>query len=226
MKTKLIHSLFAVSTLLISGTAMAALDANVGLTSNYLFRGLTQTDDGVALQGGIDYSHDSGIYVGTWASNVDFGDDTSYEIDFYGGYAGAAGELSYDLGYVYYAYPDAGANGESADIDFGEAYLHLGWKYVGVSIIYATNTDDGAEAYDSALYYEGNFNYPISDSLSVGIAVGQQDFDKDNAEDYLNYNLSLTKTTELGDITFMVSDTDLDNDDPKVIIGWGYAFSL
>ena len=75
-------------------TAHAELSANIGVTSNYLWRGVTQTDDGAAIQGGIDWSHDSGFYLGTWASNIDWGVGSSgVEVDFYGGYAGDSQRL-------------------------------------------------------------------------------------------------------------------------------------
>ncbi|MGS0730349.1 TorF family putative porin, partial [Shewanella sp. 0m-11] len=104
MNKLLINSTAILLTSLLSTTAHAAVEANIGATSNYLWRGVTQTDDAVAVQGGIDYSHDSGFYAGTWASNVDFGDETSYEVDFYAGFAGTIGdEFEYDLSYLYYA---------------------------------------------------------------------------------------------------------------------------
>ncbi len=123
------HTKFSLSViaglLLVAGEAQAAVSGNIGAASNYLWRGTTQTDDSVAVQGGIDYSHDSGFYLGTWASNVDFGDDTSYELDFYGGYSGSIGEdFGYDISYLYYGYPDA-----EGDIDFGELALTLSWKW-------------------------------------------------------------------------------------------------
>ena len=98
-----------------SASAVEGLSANVGLTSNYLWRGVSQTDDGAAISGGIDYAADSGFYVGTWASNVDFGDDASYELDFYAGFSGELPDgFGYDVGYIYYAYPDS-AESDSAN---------------------------------------------------------------------------------------------------------------
>ena len=63
--------------------SMAEVYANVAASSNYFWRGITQTQDGAAVSGGIDYSNDSGFYAGTWVSNVDFGSKTSYELDLY-----------------------------------------------------------------------------------------------------------------------------------------------
>ena len=90
------------------------LTANVGLFSEYIFRGISQTAGKPAVQGGFDWGHSSGFYLGTWASNIswleDFGAYTrsSLEWDFYGGYKGnfpGSDDWTYDLGTIYYYYP-------------------------------------------------------------------------------------------------------------------------
>ncbi len=85
---------------------------NVGLFSEYLFRGIAQTAGKPAVQGGFDYAHSSGFYVGTWASNASWLEDfglytrSSMEWDFYGGYKGSfADDWTYDVGLYYYYYP-------------------------------------------------------------------------------------------------------------------------
>ena len=69
--------------LMISGAANAAVEANIGATSNYVWRGVTQTNDDAAISGGVDYSDESGVYVGAWASDVKWVD--GYEFDVYFG---------------------------------------------------------------------------------------------------------------------------------------------
>ena len=88
------------------------LTANVGLFSEYIFRGISQTAGKPAVQGGFDWAHSSGFYLGTWGSNIswleDFGAYTrsSLEWDFYGGYKGSINDdWNYDLGTIYYLYP-------------------------------------------------------------------------------------------------------------------------
>src|SRR5262244_3990370 len=91
---------------------------NVGLFSQYVFRGLTQTNEKPAVQGGFDLGHKSGFYAGTWASNISWISDAyppaavqpppsaSLEWDFYGGYKGSLPwDFGYDLGVLYYWYP-------------------------------------------------------------------------------------------------------------------------
>ncbi len=107
LKTTLIASVLA-----FSGAAMAQTKApepdytvsgNMSLNSDYRFRGFTQTDYGPALQGGFDFAHKSGFYLGNWNSNVlsPLFTGASLEMDFYGGYKGSFGDVGYDVGAIY-----------------------------------------------------------------------------------------------------------------------------
>lgn len=114
--------------------------ANVGLFSEYVFRGLAQTNGGPALQGGFDYSYTPGpvtFYAGTWGSNVSLLRDSglylhsSLELDFYGGVRGKLGRtrFSWDVGYLYYWYPgDAAPSATNANSH--EVYGGLGWSWI------------------------------------------------------------------------------------------------
>jgi len=165
------------ATLLLAGTGVvqAEFSANIGVTSNYMFRGLTQTDDGAAVQGGLDYAHESGVYVGTWASNVDFGDGfTGYELDGWIGFAGAFEQLNYDLGYIYYAYP---GRRDLKDSDFGELYLNLNVDMLTDGVFYVTNTESAVrEQFKDAVYYYASLDLPIAEDWSAGATLGRQDF--------------------------------------------------
>ena len=130
------------------------LTGNVGFFSQYIFRGLTQTDREPALQGGFDYAHSSGLYAGTWASNISWLRDQttpaysrggSLEWDFYGGYKGTFGksDFSYDLGTLYYWYPGT-ANpaagipaAPAAKADTWEVYAGVGWKWFTAKYSYS-----------------------------------------------------------------------------------------
>ena len=107
-------TLIATALLASSSAALAEISANVTLASDYVFRGVSQTDNQLAIQGGFDWGHDSGFYVGTWASNVDsqfFGGatDPQIELDLYAGFANEfSNGLGYDLGYLRYQYPGGG----------------------------------------------------------------------------------------------------------------------
>ena len=230
MKQAIISGSILASAILLSFSASAAVSGNIGATSNYLWRGVTQTQDAVAVQGGLDYEHDSGLYLGTWASNVDFGDDTSYELDFYAGYAGSIGEdFGYDVGYLYYAYPDSDSN-----VDFGELSAAINWKWFSLSYSHVVNagsdvTSDTLDNTDMG-YIDAGVSFPLSETLSISAHYGYSSGDIVTAwfdtSNYADYSVSLNKETDFGDISFMMSNTDLEGDDPKIALAYSYSFGL
>lgn len=208
-----------------SGLALAGdWTANASFSNNYLWRGLTQTENEPAISGGIDYAHDSGFYVGTWVSNVSYAtpDTFSYEHDLYIGYAGEYNGISYDIGYLYYNYD------EQADYDFGEIYGSLG--YMGFSVtayVFAhgeTDEDVGipviGKPYDldfgNAFYISGDYSFEIKEGLELGAHVGYHEGDfvdafnfLNGADSYVDWNVSVSKAG----FSFMVSGTDLSDKD-------------
>jgi len=137
----------AVAAALTSGAASADVTANATVASNYIWRGVTQTSDAAAGQGGIDWGHDSGLYAGTWVSNIDFSDLSApgdpdsyargYEMDLYGGYAGEVGGFGYDVGVAYYMYPIF------PGINFTEAYVSGTYSVVTVGVNYTFDSAEG-----------------------------------------------------------------------------------
>ena len=229
MKKSLLTAVILSSTVFVSSSALAEVSGNIGATSNYLWRGVTQTDDSVAVQGGIDYAHESGFYAGGWASNVDFGDAATYEFDLYLGYGGSIGEdVTYDLSYLYYAYPDA-----DSSYNFGEISFALAWEWLDVGysrVVNAQSDVSGADSETDWGYAQANLTFPLTEKVSLGIHYGYSHGDvvKDLFEGsaYADYNLSVSTETDLGTISFMVSDTDLDDDDAKVVLGYSYGFEM
>lgn len=224
-KTLLSLTLFTATSLLSTqASAVDGLSANVAATSNYLWRGVSQTDDATAISGGIDYANKSGFYAGTWASNIDFGDDASAELDFYLGFSGQLSEdVSYDVGYIYYAYPDSAQTDSSNEYDFGEIYGSLAYSYFSLSASYGVNNDDGAEFADSSLYISADAEFEVADGLTLTFHIGDYSFDdKMVAQDYNDYSVSLSKSN----FTFAVSDTDMDNDDMKFVISYSIDIDL
>jgi uncharacterized protein (TIGR02001 family) len=215
-------SYLALATAGLLATAGAAqadeLTANAAASSNYVWRGLTQSVNEAAVSGGIDYAMDNGFYVGTWASNVSYaaGDDYSYEHDIYGGYAGESGGISYDIGYLYYNYD------KDAKFDFGEIYASIAFNAftVGVNLLANTEADElilanGVQqdfGFGKASYIYADYATEVRDGLELGLHVGYHDGDFNEAfngvpDSYVDYNVSLSK----GGFSFMISDTDLDN---------------
>jgi uncharacterized protein (TIGR02001 family) len=112
---------------------------NAGVFSDYRFRGYSQTGYGPAYQGGFDFAHKSGFYAGNWNSNVEQGlyNGASLEMDFYAGYKGSIGDIGYDVGYLYYLYPNSGALG-TTKVSNGE--LYVGGSYGPLSAKWFYNT--------------------------------------------------------------------------------------
>lgn len=203
-----------------SAIAQAEVSANIGVTSNYVWRGMTQTQDSAAIQGGVDYSHDSGFYAGTWASNVDFGtssaSDNGAEVDFYAGFGGEASGIGYDLGYIYYAYP------QHDDSDFGELYGSVSFQMLTVGLAYTTNSEADT---DGDLYYYANASFDLPQDFSIGGTVGHYDFDNSASGSYNHYQLDLGKSAgDFGDFTLSVSANDNSDTDPLVFVSWAKSF--
>lgn len=192
-----------------SGAAMADMTGNYGATSNYVWRGITQTADGAAVSGGLDYSHDSGVYIGTWTSNTAWG---SAEVDLYGGFSKEFGGVSVDLGITRFAYPTANLlnwTEYKAAVGYGPAKLTVG---KGQNVFGNTDVDSTYVALD--------LSHDIKEGLSVGAHVGSWKFTKTlgpdwatigdpaNDDSFLEYGVSLTKD----EFTFTVSDTNLNKD--------------
>ena len=123
----------SISLVLASGIASAAsISANATLQSDYTWRGMTQNNEDASVNGGLDVEFDSGFYVGTWLAAV----GTGAEVDYYGGYTGEMGDVSYDIGYVKFDYP--GTPNRAAD--FEEAYLGLSYGDFGVTFAQGAST--------------------------------------------------------------------------------------
>lgn len=227
----------------LAGCAIAAptqageLSANASVTNNYIWRGLTQTENNSAVQGGIDYADDSGFYVGTWVSNVNYGpsDVYSYEHDIYAGYGFDAGGISWDIGYLYYNYD------KEAEFDFGEVYVTAGIGGFSASAYVLTNTEaDEAPGQDfgagGTYYLSADYGFEVGDGIGIGLHVGYHDGDFAEAfngsdSGYYDYNISLSK----GGFGFMFTDTNVsgpasqggfDNDQYKVVVSYSVDIEL
>lgn len=188
--------------------AAAAQDVtfNIGATSDYVFRGVSQTDESPAIQGGVDISE--GIfYGGLWASNVDFYDSTDAEIDAYVGVKPTVGAVSLDFGAIYYGYVNAPS---AADYDFWEfkaaASVPAGPFTLGAAAYYSPEFFGGV---GSSLYYEANASVSPADKWTISAAIGEQTLDDFSALNYTTYNIGVgyAFTDKVsGDLRFYDSD--------------------
>lgn len=218
----------AAATALFGGSAMAqdfAVTGNVAIASDYVFRGVSQTMEDPAIQGGVDVT--SGLfYAGLWASNVDFGTSTDAEVDAYVGVKPELGGFTFDLAAIYYGYIDSPAGPEEAYWEFKAAASRaFGPVSLGAALYYSP--DFYAETGD-AIYYEVNGAYAINDTWSASGAIGYQTFDElPSAAEYATWNLGvswafaphLTADLRYHDTEEDFKDLVGDNAESRVVLG-------
>lgn len=154
------------------------LTANVGLFSDYRFRGFSQTDYNPAIQGGLDFAHKSGFYLGNWNSNVasTLYNGAPIEMDFYGGYKRTFGDFGLDVGVIYYYYPGSGEYNPDFKPKNFEAYIGGSWGPVSLKYFYSFTDFFGLSS--SALGLPGDINtkgsqyVDLSGSHTFGNGVG------------------------------------------------------
>jgi uncharacterized protein (TIGR02001 family) len=153
-----------------------SLTGNAGLFSDYRFRGVSQTNKKPAFQGGFDFAHKSGFYVGNWNSNIDaeMYSGGNLEMDFYGGFKGSYDAFSYDVGVLYYYYPGSGSVPGTSKVDNTEIYVGGGWGPVSLKYSYAVSDFFGVTDTKGAYYLDGTLTYPVSKELSLIGHVGYQ----------------------------------------------------
>lgn len=194
--------------------------ANVSLVSDYAFRGISQTDERPALQGGFDYAHASGLYAGVWGSNVswlaDAADDVSnsLELDLYAGYAGEAGGIGYDVGLLQYYYPGSYGSAYRASAEKPhtlEGYLGLSWEFLSFKYSYSFTDLFGITNSDGSQYYDLGAEVDVGGGFTLGAHAGYSDIK--NGDDYTDWKIGVTK--ELGgfDVGLHYVDTDINNSD-------------
>jgi uncharacterized protein (TIGR02001 family) len=173
-------------------TSPHTISGNMGIFSDYRFRGFSQTFEQPAIQGGIDYSHSSGFYLGNWNSNVNslLYTDGSIEMDFYGGYKFNAGPVGMDVGLLQYYYPGAKAGG--VKYDTVEAYVAGSWKWF--TLKYSVTTGDwfGVANSDGSGYLDLSASYEVAPKLTLSAHYGKQTVKNSSASDYADYKVGLS----------------------------------
>jgi uncharacterized protein (TIGR02001 family) len=148
---------------------------NVGLFSDYRFRGISQTDESPALQGGFDVGHSSGFYVGNWNSNIDsdFFAGANLEMDFYGGYKGSFGDFGYDVGLLYYYYPNSG-RGDADKIDNTEIYFGIGYGGFSAKYYHAIGEFFSVDDSENSYYIDLGYTHDLGNGFGLVAHVGYQ----------------------------------------------------
>ncbi len=190
-------------------TSEVGVSANMALTSNYVWRGMSQTSNAPAIQGGIDLDY-NGFYLGTWGSNVNFA--SSLELDLYAGYAGEISGFGYDIGLIQYMYPN-----DTDASNFAEAYLGLSYDLdgFGVGAMYYMGIETNDIDPDDA--WEISANADLPSGFSVDATYG----DYDIAGTY--YLVGLNKSYGKFDFTVAYTAND-ETDEDNIVATVGASF--
>lgn len=181
---------------------------NAGIVTDYVYRGISQTDEGPAVQGGFDVGHSSGLYAGIWGSNVDFNDEDEahVEIDYYLGYSGEVSGFNYDVGALYYSYPGADSD---LDYDFWEIAGAVGYDFDVAALSGSINySPDFFGSTGDAFYYAAAVDVPLPYDFSFTGHAGYQTID--DGEDYTDWSLGFGYAVAGFDLSLAYYDTDLD----------------
>ena len=229
------------------------LTANVGLYSQYVFRGLTQTNGDPAIQGGFDFTHSSGFYLGTWASNISwlkenattsttttgtYKNGGSMEWDFYGGYKGSVSDFGYDVGLLQYYYPgDVNSTTPSTPkANTLEGYIAGSWKWFTLKYSHALSDNVfGTKDARGTSYWDLSANFPIADTgLTFGAHYGVQTYkgrddrlaagvNNDQAYSYDDWKVSLSYDLSKAGKTFDGMTVDVAYTDTHGANCYGYG---
>jgi uncharacterized protein (TIGR02001 family) len=218
--------------LVAAGGAHAQVSGSLTLTSDYLFRGLSQSGEDPALQGGIEYAHDSGFYVGGWGSSVSWLSDAdpdvsnSLELDAYAGFRGTFGdsEFGYDVGGIYYWYPGDYPPG-FFDPDTGELYAGLTYSLFGLKYSYAVTDLFGLPDSDGSSALELSANWEFVDTWTLNAGAAKQWVSGYDGLDYAYWKVGVTKAFESGfSVAAAYNDNDLIGPDETLTLTVTKAF--
>lgn len=208
-------SLIMVMMVLHSQIAYSELSGSISVVSDYRARGISQSGEKPAVQGWVEYFHESGFYAGWWGSNVDYyrssdphDNKERVEHDLYIGYFNQLGEnLSYDITYYEYIYP-----GTESDVDFSE--LVLGVDFYNLRMVY-WYTNDSFNTGEDYSYIEANYTVPLPSGFSLTFHAGYSfgdalDLAIFGYKEYLNYSITLDKSFAGLNLSIGYSDTNID----------------
>jgi len=191
----------AVSAMAVPTIASADLSGNIGVVSKYILRGNTSSleNDNAALQGGFDWSGASGLYAGYWGSSLgysDAGKSNGFENDLYGGYAGSAGDFSYDIGLIYYKYINI-ANADAAEIKgrLGYGPVTAGFNYLTKDVVWGNKGDT---------YWTLAYSTDLPKGFSFGATAGYYTYKKTGKYETVT-PLNTTKSGAFRDLDLSLS---------------------
>jgi uncharacterized protein (TIGR02001 family) len=174
------------------------ITGNMTLASEYIFRGIGQTNRKPAIQGGVDYAHASGFYAGLWASNISIlsdatlGVSAAIEADFYGGYKGSYKDVSYDIGALQYYYP-GNYPASYVSPDTLELYAQAGWRWFTLKYSHAVSNTFGFADSKASHYLDLTGNFELGHGVTLSAHVGHQKIHNNSAASYTDWKLGVSK---------------------------------
>ncbi|MDR1229298.1 MAG: TorF family putative porin [Azoarcus sp.] len=213
--------------------------ANVTITSDYAYRGISQTDEKPALQGGFDFKHGSGLYIGVWGSSISWLRDAetgessgnSVELDLYAGYGKSFGDFGIDAGVLRYGYPgnfdrkwrdDTGMKNPNTT----EGYAGLSWKFVSFKYSHAFTNLFGAPDSRGSDYFDLSVSHEIVENLTLAAHFGKQRV-FGPGKSYTDWKLGAAYKFAGFDFGLHYVDTDIDHEDladSRLIFSIGRSF--
>lgn len=182
----------------LASVAQAEFSGNVALTSDYVFRGVSQNDSEMAIQGGFDYSHDSGFYAGVWASNVDDAAfaNSSIEVDTYLGWGGDVGPVGVDVGFLRYNYP--GRDSSIYETNTNEFHVGVSKDFGAVSTSFTAYYSPDFFDAGAGKYYDLGVSVPAG-PVTISAHYGKTVIDEKGAAadmDYDDYSVGVSTEYE------------------------------
>ncbi|MBI1890263.1 MAG: hypothetical protein HYS18_06445 [Burkholderiales bacterium] len=214
---------------------------NMTVATDYRFRGISQTFKQPTLQGGFDYSHSSGFYLGNWNSNVSgvqYMNGASLEMDFYGGYKfEPVKDLTLDVGALYYYYPGSsigttGTKYNNGELYFGASYKWFSGKYsYGVTDFFGLNDTTAAAYAFTALptrggskgsgYLDLNANFEIAEKTTLNLHIGRQTVKNYGELSYTDYKIGVSKEFSFATLGAAIVATNANKNYWKAVNGAG-----
>lgn len=198
--------------------------SNIGVVSDYRYRGISQTNGKPALQGGFDYAHSSGFYAGFWASNVSWLHDggggavsNSLETDFYGGYKGKAGPIDFDGGVLQYYYPGTYPGSGYTKPHTTELYISGTYSVFTLKYSHAVTNLFGFPDSKNAGYLDGEAKFDLGSGYTLAAHLGYQRIPStsgrsSSACSYADYRLGISKAFYGFDVSAKLIGTNAKGD--------------
>jgi uncharacterized protein (TIGR02001 family) len=180
------------------------LTTNVGLFSQYVFRGISYTQEKPAVQGGADFAHSTGFYAGIWGTNISSKavQNAVGEIDLYAGYATTVGDFGVDVGVLQFVFPGGRYTGIGEDYQTTELNLAVSWKMFKLKYSHALTDYFGFNDRTFGLgqgdskgsnYVELNALFDLGSGWAVDAHVGRQTVRHYEDFSFTDYRLGVAK---------------------------------